>query len=390
MGHRANHVIIENGRLSLFYSHWGAKTLPADVFWGPSPAEAFIRTNAPLDHWLDEADAEGGIAIDKDSRSARFFGMGDLGDEGPIEAEFLRLCRHVWQQSGWSIDHGRELGDLVEFTGLRRSDVIPERPSPLPFPIESIGENYAKGIVAALIYHRTAQGATDRVLDFTLSGYLLNGPAVLSQLARLPFLDDLRARPAITPAPPVRRSMWERIASFWKRPSSGDPLIDRLRTAGLQPFTPAPLPYNEALTSFAIVDEVSREVTYSESWETCAAEHVARAWPGWAVHKVEGGVAGYFARTGRPVPPDLIPPPAEASSMPDMSMAEIHEEIERYLFDASGAKDHLDRVAKTFRAAQEGPDTHFAPGFSDRVPELPLPLEVRRRIWAQAIAHAPK
>ncbi|MBL8227852.1 MAG: hypothetical protein JNL98_05225 [Bryobacterales bacterium] len=389
MGHRANHVIKENGRISLFYSHWGAKTVPADVFWGPVPAEAFIRTNAPLDHWLDEADAEGGIALDKDSRSACFFGMDDMSDEGPIEAEFLRLCRYVWKQSGWSIDYRRELGDLVEFTGLRRGDVIPERPSPLPFPIERIGENCAKGSVAALIYHRTAQGATDRVLDFTLTGFLLNGPIALSHLARLLSLEDLRARPASTPAPPVRRPMWERIASFWKRPSSGDPLPDRLRAAGLQPFTPAPLPYNQALTAFAIVDEVSREIIYSESWETCAVEHVARAWPGWTVRKVEGGVEGYFARTGRPVPPDLIPPPVEVSPMPEMTMAEIHEEIERYLFDASGAKDHLDRVAKTFRAAQDGPDTYFAPGFSDRVPELPLSLEERRRIWAQALAHAP-
>lgn len=45
MGDRANYAIVERGKLSLYYSHWGALTVAEDIFWGPVRTEEFIRKN---------------------------------------------------------------------------------------------------------------------------------------------------------------------------------------------------------------------------------------------------------------------------------------------------------------------------------------------------------
>jgi hypothetical protein len=43
MGHRANLIVVRDGRYDLRYSHWAAKMLPRDLFWGPQHAIAFTQ-----------------------------------------------------------------------------------------------------------------------------------------------------------------------------------------------------------------------------------------------------------------------------------------------------------------------------------------------------------
>lgn len=43
MGSRANLIVVDRGRYSMYYSHWGAQDLPSDLFWGPDHAIAHIR-----------------------------------------------------------------------------------------------------------------------------------------------------------------------------------------------------------------------------------------------------------------------------------------------------------------------------------------------------------
>src|SRR5579871_917775 len=104
MGHRANYAIVEAGSVALYYSHWGAKTVPADVFWGPSSTESFIRANSPSDEWMDSTWAEGGIALDKNRRRALFFGDGELLDSPEMWSLFLSLAGRVWQGEGWTLE----------------------------------------------------------------------------------------------------------------------------------------------------------------------------------------------------------------------------------------------------------------------------------------------
>lgn len=54
MGDRASYAIRENGKIELFYGHWGANALLADIFWSPAFREASIRRQESADAWLDD------------------------------------------------------------------------------------------------------------------------------------------------------------------------------------------------------------------------------------------------------------------------------------------------------------------------------------------------
>ena len=43
MGNRAHYILIEDGQLHIFYSHWGALTIPAVIASGPEATLAYIR-----------------------------------------------------------------------------------------------------------------------------------------------------------------------------------------------------------------------------------------------------------------------------------------------------------------------------------------------------------
>lgn len=390
MGHRANYAVKDAGSLRLFFSHWGAKTVPADVFWGPAAAEAFILRNSPCDEWLDESDAEGAIAMDRQSRRAMFFGDGDLLGHPEIDETYTKLARRVWSGHGWELIRATGLGDVVEFCGLPRPLVEMPRTKLLPFPLAKIGENWAKGRVAALIAHITPAGLTDRVLDFILSGVLLNGPACLPYIAKLPTFEELRALPPPPPAPPFPQPLtfWGRVKKrLFPEPfvSSGDADVDRLRAAGMAAWVPPPLPYSQALTSFAILDETRREMAIYEPWSTDYVAGVRAAWPEWRVTPLADGAAGYFRRTGRPMPLDIRAGPVESEEPPPAALGaeKCLEEIERYLFSADDQKKTLTRLAREMKKAHASPHTIFAPGLTDAVPEGVLSVAERRRIWRE-------
>jgi hypothetical protein len=44
MGQRANLLIIESGRGTLYYDHWCANRLDDELFWGPEEALHFIAS----------------------------------------------------------------------------------------------------------------------------------------------------------------------------------------------------------------------------------------------------------------------------------------------------------------------------------------------------------
>lgn len=43
MGDRANYAILNRGKLSIFYAHWGGPTVPRELTGGPAACERFIR-----------------------------------------------------------------------------------------------------------------------------------------------------------------------------------------------------------------------------------------------------------------------------------------------------------------------------------------------------------
>jgi hypothetical protein len=103
MGHRANLILIDQGRYDLFYTHWGALTLPQDLFWGPEHAEQHIRLQEVVEEeqWLDNIWAEGGCVMDLDRRVLLLFGGEDVYYEVPLRRVWLDLSRRLWE--GWDV-----------------------------------------------------------------------------------------------------------------------------------------------------------------------------------------------------------------------------------------------------------------------------------------------
>ena len=131
MGHRANLVIVKNGRYDLFYSHWAANTLPQDLFWGPDLATAFIQIQRQADEsdWLDDVWAEGGAVLDQDHRTLVLFGGDDLAFDVPLRRLYLELLGKVWK--GWHIRWAHEgIVDIAEYLGYPRNKVLSTKSQP--------------------------------------------------------------------------------------------------------------------------------------------------------------------------------------------------------------------------------------------------------------------
>ena len=129
MGHRANLIVVRDGRYDLRYSHWAANTLPRDLFWGPDHGVAFTEAQpaAGDDGWLDNVWAEGGSVINTDARVFRLFGGEDLQYDVPLRRLYLALLAAVWQ--GWDVGWAHEgIADLADHAGYPRDRVLTAKP----------------------------------------------------------------------------------------------------------------------------------------------------------------------------------------------------------------------------------------------------------------------
>jgi hypothetical protein len=102
MGNRANYVLIEEGHHQIYFSRWGAPTIPSVLLSGPVATIAFVRALTPDDEILDEVWAEGGMLLDIDNRRLRFFGGVKVASAPYLQRPLLRVLRRLWP--GWSVE----------------------------------------------------------------------------------------------------------------------------------------------------------------------------------------------------------------------------------------------------------------------------------------------
>jgi len=193
MGARANYVLIEDGAISIYYSHWGAMSVPAVVIDGPDATIAYIRELGPDAVLMEDNWAEGGILLDVDRRALLFFGGENIMFSPPWQRIFLRMMRFVWQ--GWSVAWaGREIFDIASYPGV--ADFLEINPSSLimsvepetyqPYSEAKIRNPHENPWVYTVITVTWEDGrVSDYTFDSALDGYLLFGPNLL---------DDLRER----------------------------------------------------------------------------------------------------------------------------------------------------------------------------------------------------
>ena len=85
MGHRANFVIIENGRATAYRDRWAALGCTFTLMDGPGEARSAARSSEPTTELMDWAFAEAGYLLDFDENRAIAFGHPDL----PLDDDFL-------------------------------------------------------------------------------------------------------------------------------------------------------------------------------------------------------------------------------------------------------------------------------------------------------------
>jgi hypothetical protein len=82
MGHRANFVVIEDGKAEAFYDQWAGLGCAFAISEGPARAVDSARESEPTTELLDWAFAEGGYLIDFDEQVVIVFGeLEDFSDE---------------------------------------------------------------------------------------------------------------------------------------------------------------------------------------------------------------------------------------------------------------------------------------------------------------------
>ncbi len=123
MGHRANYVLIENGKAYIYFSRWGALDIPAMLLAGPESAISYVRALTTDDHLQNEDWAEGGVILDVDRRLLRFFGGGDVEFSPYLRRPLFRALRTVWPN--WDVEWSLfGIADLAVSLGQDSSRVL--------------------------------------------------------------------------------------------------------------------------------------------------------------------------------------------------------------------------------------------------------------------------
>lgn len=271
MGARANYVLIEGGAISIYYSHWGAMSVPAVVIDGPDATIAYIRELGPHAGLMEDNWAEGGILLDVDRRELLFFGGANIAFSPPLQRIFLRIMRHVWQ--GWSVVWaGREIFDIASYPGV--ADFLEIDPASLigyhepetdqPYSEAKIFNPHENPWVYTVITVTWEDGQVgDYTFDSALDGYLLFGPNLLDILSE-------REPDAL----PCEESSGEIV--YYDAPDQGPREGAHINTGtrAIWVMHDAPL--------------------YSAN-----PDHIKQIWPGWSVNEHYEGLGRQVALSGR-------------------------------------------------------------------------------------------
>lgn len=121
MGHRSNFVIIQNREINIYYSHWGATSIPKDIFYGPEVTIDYIQSLQPVETLLDDLWCEGGVLVDTYEKQLIFWG-GDGYEYPPIRKYFISLLQLNWE--GWGIRWAEQgIIDIAQYLKIDLSQV---------------------------------------------------------------------------------------------------------------------------------------------------------------------------------------------------------------------------------------------------------------------------
>ena len=289
MGHRCNYVVRERGVLTLYYSHWGALTVPRDLFWGLAAARAFFAGHDACadEDWLDDVWGEGGAALDVDGQTLTIYG-GEI--YGPARELLIELMSAVWARDNFRVRDASSFIDIALAVGLPASTVEASHLPSAPLDVSDAGQNgredgYARTLVVVDGEPRFARTLATSVLEL--------GAARAHELRQLPDLAESKA-------------LWETHAPpEWE--------VEKL-------------PLVERLCDALVIDTRAKRLEASEYQlrRGTSRAHYETLWPGYELVPL-AGLDEVLARLEHPdLPPPVRPPPRPT--------ADLLGEIEKFLF----------------------------------------------------------
>lgn len=271
MGQRASYAVIDGGSISIYYSHWGAPSIPDHLLAGPDGMLAYIRSLVASDKPLDDVWAEGAVLLNGDHRHLLFWGGEDIAIAPHLRRGLLPVLRALWP--GWSVEwatygivdvaRGIDVDPSIVVTSDLGGDVL------YPITADKLREEHPEYQRVAVTMRDTDGRVTDHLFSY---GHPASAGPTLVEVCR--------TRPSIT--------LPREDTGF--NASDGPWYIDE----------------------GAYVDLVERAIWIwsSETVDPRQVEDAARRWPGWQVYGHSDGLARQVALSGRD-PRAVMAPDAE-------------------------------------------------------------------------------
>lgn len=183
MGHRAAYVVAWSDHYELFYSHWGANVIEADLFWGPERALEFVRSQEISGEWLDERWCEGGACLTPEAQHLIFFGGEDIRHDPFLRVTVMALMQETWR--GWTLEWAhRGILDLARVAGEDEAVVVARS-----------GPNTSRPTSQAPRLVQPGKPWSETVLDVDGQLFSLENPIEVVLRGGPRFLDKLARRP---------------------------------------------------------------------------------------------------------------------------------------------------------------------------------------------------
>jgi hypothetical protein len=286
MGHLCNYAKREDGKVTLYYSHWGALTVARDFFWGKEAALSFLDAHDPSDEkWVDDVFGEGGAAVDLDGRVLTLSG-GEI--YGPARTLLVELASVIWARDGFVVRDVDSIADVAEAVGVDRNEVEAEHlfGEALDPKNDALTARADAQFRAVVVKDGVARfvGDARSVLEL--------GEARVSLVDELPDLVEAKA-------------LWEeRAAPEWEKPKR--PLAERVHQA-------------------IVIDTRARRLEVSDPLirNGKSRRHFAAKWAGWEIIERDPRAMRDALGIRELVLPPAIEPPLD----------ELIAEVEAYLFD---------------------------------------------------------
>jgi hypothetical protein len=186
MGHRADLIVLRNGKWKLYYDHWCASRIEIELFWGPEVAIAFIEQREAREDntQINWGGAQGGVIVDLDLRVLLFYGGEDIGLNVSQRNAYILLMQQNWPN--WTIEWAHQgVVDLGNYLGIPRDSYF-KKGKPEPWDVFRISDGDEN--------HLFTWMKDGRYGSIALSGWpsaLLVGPAHLQTFTQAPALTDL-------------------------------------------------------------------------------------------------------------------------------------------------------------------------------------------------------